>query len=141
MDEVVARSLVGRQLSLAVLATFATVALILAVVGIYGVVGHVVQQRTREFGVRLALGAPRGGILGQVLGYGVRLALTGTVVGVACALAVSGLLRSQLHHISAADPVTFAVVAAGLLAVTLLACLVPARRATAVDSLTALRSE
>lgn len=141
MDDVVAKSLAGRRFSLLVLGVFAAIALVLSVVGIYGVVAHVVGQRTREFGVRLALGAPAGDVLRNVLGYGLRLALAGSLVGVACALTVSGLLRNLLYGVSPTDPATIAIVTALLLSVTLLACYVPARRATKVDPLVALRCE
>jgi predicted permease len=141
MDDVVAKSLAGQRFSLLVLGMFAAIALVLSVVGIYGVVTHVVGQRTREFGVRLALGAPAGDVLRNVLGYGLRLALAGSLVGVACALTVSGLLRNLLYGVSPTDPATIAIVTVLLLAVTLLACYVPARRATRVDPLVALRCE
>jgi predicted permease len=141
MDDVVAKSLAGRRFSLLVLGMFATSALVLSVVGIYGVVTHLVGQRTREFGVRLALGAPTGDVLRNVLGHGLRLALAGSLVGVACALTVSGLLRNLMYGVSATDPATIAIVTVLLLGVTLLACYVPARRATRIDPLVALRSE
>lgn len=101
MDEVVDRSLAGRHLSLVVLGMFATIALLLSLVGIYGVVAHLVEQRTREFGVRLALGASARELLREVFGYGSRLAVTGTTIGIGCALAASGLVRSQLYEVSA----------------------------------------
>jgi putative ABC transport system permease protein len=114
---------------------------VLSVVGIYGVITHLVGQRTREFGVRLALGAPTGDVLRNVLGHGLRLALAGSLVGVVCALAVSGLLRNLLYGVSTTDPATIMIVTVLLLGVTLLACYVPARRATRVDPLVALRCE
>jgi len=120
---------------------FAAIALVLSIVGIYGVVAHLVGQRTREFGVRLALGAPVGDVLRDVLRYGLRLALAGSVVGVGCALTLSGLLRSLLYGVSPTDPATMVIVTALLLGVTVLACYVPARRATRVDPLIALRAE
>jgi putative ABC transport system permease protein len=141
MDDVVAKSLAGRRFSLLVLGMFAAIALVLSIVGIYGVVTHLVGQRTREFGVRLALGAPAGDVLRNVLGYGLRLALAGSVVGVGVALTLSGLLRSLLYGVSPTDPATIVTVTALLLGVTVLACYVPARRATRVDPLVALRAE
>jgi ABC-type antimicrobial peptide transport system permease subunit len=114
---------------------------VLSVVGIYGVVTHLVGQRTREYGIRLALGAPAGGVLRNVLGYGLRLALVGSVVGVGIALALSGLLRRLLYGVSPTDSATILTVTTLLLGVTVLACYVPARRATRVDPLVALRYE
>jgi predicted permease len=141
MDDVVANSLASRRFSLVVLGMFAAIALVLSIVGIYGVVTHLVGQRTREFGVRLALGAPAGDVLRNVLGYGMRLALAGSIVGVGCALTLSGLLRSLLYGVSPTDAATIVIVTAGLLGVTLVACYLPARRATRVDPLVALRAE
>ena len=120
---------------------FAAIAFALSVVGIYGVVTHLVGQRTREFGIRLALGARAGDVLGDVLGYGLRLALAGSLVGVACALALSGLLRTLLFGVSPNDPTTIAIVTVLLLGVTVGAACVPARRATKVDPMVALRHE
>jgi predicted permease len=141
MDTVVANSLAGRRFLLLVLGMFATSALVLSVVGIYGVVTHLVGQRRREFGLRLALGASTADVLRTVLGYGLRLSLAGSAVGVIGALTVSRLFRNLLYGVSASDPTTIAVVTALLLGVTLLACYVPARRATTVDPLVALRCE
>ena len=122
MDDVVDTSLAGRRFSLLVLGMFAAIALVLSIVGIYGVVTHLVGQRTREFSVRLALGAPVGDVLRNVLGYGLRLALARSVVGVGVALALSGLLRSLLYGVSPTDPATMVIVTALLLGVTVQAC-------------------
>jgi predicted permease len=141
MDDVVTGSLASRRFSLLVLAMFAAIAFVLAAVGIYGVVTHLVGQRTREFGIRLALGARAGDVLGGVLGYGLRLALAGTVIGVACGLGLSQLLRNLLFGVSPHDPTTIAFVTVLLLGVTLGATYLPARRATKVDPMVALRCE
>ncbi|MGE4055720.1 MAG: ADOP family duplicated permease [Vicinamibacterales bacterium] len=141
MDDVVAQSLAGRRFSLVVLGVFAATAIVLSIVGLYGVVTHLVAQRTQEFGVRFALGATPGDVLRDVLGYGLRLVVVGSIVGLAGVPAVSGLLRNQLYGVSAIDPATLAAVTVLFFGVTLLACYVPARRATTVDPVIALRSE
>jgi ABC-type antimicrobial peptide transport system permease subunit len=141
MDDVVIGSLASQRFSLVVLAMFAAIAFVLSAVGIYGVVTHLVGQRTREFGIRLALGARGGDLLGDVLGYGLRLALAGSIIGVAGALALSGLLRNLLYGVSPNDPTTIGIVSVLLLAITIAAAYVPARRATKVDPMVALRCE
>jgi len=141
MEQVVAGSIAGRRYSTALLAAFAAVALTLAGIGIYGVIAATVSQRTYEIGLRLALGAPRGNVLGLVLRQGMRLAVAGLALGTVTALALTRLIRSMLVDVSAVDPATFVVVAAGLLGVALAASLVPARRAMAVSPTQALRGE
>jgi predicted permease len=141
LEESYTVALAPRRFITTVLTAFAGFGLLLAGVGLYGLVALSVAQRTREFGVRLALGAPGGDVLRNVLGYGLRLALVGSIVGVACALIVSRLLRNLLYGVSPTDPATIIIVTALLLGVTLLACYVPARRATRVDPLVALRAE
>ena len=121
------------------LASFGALALLLAAVGIFGVISHSASQRTREIGIRMALGAQRGDVLRLILGQGARLALLGLALGVAFALLSARLLSSFLYSVSAADPLTFGAVALVLLGVALAACYIPARRALRVDPLVALR--
>jgi predicted permease len=131
----------SRRFSLQLLAGFAAVALVMAAVGIYGVVAYTVAQRTREIGVRLALGARGRSIVGLVVGEGLRRTVAGIVAGLAGALAATGAVRSLLFGVAATDPATYAGVVALLLVVTLLACLLPAWRAARVDPQVALRGE
>jgi predicted permease len=123
------------------LSAFGGIALVLAAIGIYGVVAYSVGQRTREIGIRLALGAPRNHLLGLVLQQGLKLAAAGVVIGLGGAFALTRLLRSLLFEVSPTDPVTFVVIPLVLGAVTLVACWLPARRAAKVDPMVALRYE
>ncbi len=123
------------------LGIFATLALVLAVVGIYGVVSYAVGQRTHEIGVRMALGAQRTDVLGMVLRQGLVMSVGGVIVGVLGAVAATRLISSWLYGVEATDPATFAIVSLVLVGIALLASYVPARRATRVDPLIALRSE
>jgi predicted permease len=129
------------RFEMALVSFFATVGLLLAVVGLYGVVAFLVAQRTQEIGVRMALGATRGNILGLVLGRGMGLVLVGGLVGLGAAFAVSQLLRSLLFSVSVHDPVSYAVVVLALSGVALIATLIPALAATRVDPNVALRYE
>jgi putative ABC transport system permease protein len=137
----VSRSVADRWYPMLLLGIFAALAAVLALVGIYGVVSYLVLQRTREMGVRVALGASSRDVLTLVLGQGLKLTGVGIALGLVGALAVTRLLRSQLYGVSATDPVTLVSVALLFTLVAILACLVPARRATRVDPMVAMRSE
>jgi predicted permease len=141
MDEVISNSFAARRLSMILLGIFASLALALSCVGIYGVISYLVGERTREIGVRMALGARRNDILRLVLGQGAKMALIGVVIGIVLALGLTRLMSNQLFGVTAHDPITFAGVALVLIAVALAACYIPARRATQVDPMVALRRE
>ena len=141
MEEIVGESLAGQRFSMILLSVFAVIALLLSSIGIYGVLSYVVAQRTREIGIRIALGAQRSTVLRLMLGEGMRMAVVGVAIGVALALALTRLMASQLYAISATDPLTFTGVAIILVGVALFACYIPARRAMRVDPMVALRYE
>ena len=141
MEEVAAASVEGRRFQTALLGVFALVALALAAVGIYGLVSYSVGRRTHEIGVRMALGARRRDIFGLVVRQGLVLASVGLAAGLACAFALTRLLAGIVYGVSPTDPLTYAALSLFLLLVALLACLVPARRATKVDPMEALRYE
>ena len=141
MEQVLSQSLARRRLYVVLLGVFATVALLLASTGIYGVVSYTVTQRTREMGIRVALGAERGDILRIILLQAAKLAFAGELAGVLVALALTRLMTSMLFGINAVDPFTFAGVVLLLSAVAFLACYIPARRAMRVDPMIALRYE
>ncbi len=139
--QVFASSLASRRFNLILVGAFAAAALLLAAAGIYGVMAYSVARRTRELGVRIALGATAGDVLRLVLGQGLGTTAIGVAIGVAGSLALTGMIRSLLFGVSAFDPLTLAAVTLLLAAVSLFACWIPARRATRVDPLEALRYE
>ena len=141
MESLLSTSVARSRFSASLLAVFSVVALVMAAVGIYGVMSYSVLQRTHEIGVRMALGAQRLDVLKLVVTRGIVLALIGVAVGLAASFAVTRLLSTLLFEVTTTDAVTFVAVSVGLFVVTLLACYVPARRATRVDPLKALRYE
>jgi putative ABC transport system permease protein len=141
MQQVVAQSTAQRRVMVMVSALFGALALLLAALGLYGVMAYTVTLRTREIGVRMALGAQRSDILRLVISNGMALALIGIAVGLAGAFALTRLMVSLLFHVTPTDARTFAAVPALLIVVALLACCIPARRATKVNPLVALRYE
>ncbi len=134
-------SLYTSRLAATLLTVFGLLALLLAAVGLYGVMAHAVNRRTREIGIRLALGAQGRDVLRQMLGEGMALVMIGVALGLAGAIALTRLMKTLLFGVSATDPLTFSVIVGLLLVVALFACFIPARRATRVDPLVALRSE
>jgi len=141
VEFLVNRSVADRKFLLALMGIFASLALVLTMIGLYGVISYLVNQRTQEIGIRMALGAQMRDILQMVLKQGMILVLTGVALGLAAAWLSTRLMARLLYQVSATDPLTFAVIAAFLIAVALLACYLPARRATKVDPLVALRYE
>jgi len=125
----------------ALLGTFAAMALVMAVIGIYGVMAFSVVQRTHELGIRIALGARRNVVIGLVLRHGAVLAGLGIVIGLAGALALTRVLQTLLFEVKPTDPLTFTMVPVALMGVALFACWLPARRASKVDPMAALRAE
>jgi putative ABC transport system permease protein len=141
MDQIVARSVADRRFALELLGVFAAAALLLAAIGIYGVMSYSFSQRAHEIGVRLALGAQRGHILHMAIGEGMQLVAIGLAVGLTGAALLTRFVRTMLFGVSPLDPLTFTAISATLASVAFLACYVPARRATQVDPLVALREE
>jgi len=141
VDFLVQRSTADRKFLMALMGIFAALALILTIIGLYGVISYLVNQRTQEIGIRMALGAQMSDIMRMVLKQGMLLVLTGVALGLAAAWLLTRLMSRLLYQVSATDPVTFAGFALLLIIVALLACYIPARRATKVDPLVALRYE
>jgi len=141
MQDVISDSLLARRFTRMLLGVFAALALALAAVGLYGVVSYFVTQSTHTIGVCMALGADARTVLGMVLGSALRMALLGIMIGAAAGIAVTRLMRDLLFGVGAGDPTTFAAVALLIAAVTMLASYLPARRATKIDPIVALRHE
>jgi ABC-type antimicrobial peptide transport system permease subunit len=141
IEEVMNQALWAPRMGAGLLALFGGLALILAVIGVYGVLAYSVNQQTREIGIRMAMGAQSGGVLRLIVGQGLRLAFGGIVVGLLVAFLAMRLLGSLLYGVSAHDPLTFAAVSFILTLAAVLACYIPARRATKVDPIIALRYE
>jgi putative ABC transport system permease protein len=141
LDVLVRSSVAQRRFYASLLATFAALALVLAAVGIYGVIAYSVQRRRRELGIRIALGASRDRVVRMVMRQGMTLALAGAAIGLGAASLLTRVLSGQLFGVSATDPLTFFVAPMILVAIALVACVVPARRALSVDPASALRAE
>ena len=141
MDEILADSIARQRFSMLLLAIFAAVALVLAGVGIYGVMSYSVAQRTHEIGIRMALGAQTGAVLKLAVGYGMKLVIAGIAIGLIAAFALTRVMSTLLFGVTATDPTTFTLISLLLIAVAVLASYVPARRATRVNPLIALRYE
>jgi putative ABC transport system permease protein len=141
MEDLVGETLVGRRATVSVLALFAMLALVLAVAGIYGVLSYSVAQRTREFGIRMALGASGRVLIGQVLWRGARLALSGVGVGLLLAPMLTRFISTQLFGVGSLDPITLIASGATVVGLSLLACWIPARRASVVDPVQAIRAD
>jgi putative ABC transport system permease protein len=138
-DQVIYDSFASRRLQMTLVGVFSAAALVLAVVGLYGVVSYSVSLRKRELSVRIALGAQVPNILGLIVGQGLRIATIGLVVGLLSALLLNQLLEGALFGVSAADPISFGASVLVLVAAALVACLLPALRATRIDPIRTLR--
>jgi putative ABC transport system permease protein len=141
MRQLVEDSVATRRITLILLGLFSTLALLLAAVGIYGVISYSVAQRTREIGIRIALGAQSGDVLRMILGQGAKIVAAGVAAGILASFGLTRLMAKLLFSVSAADPLTFAAVAIVLVVVAMLACYIPARRTLRVDPAITLRYE
>jgi putative ABC transport system permease protein len=141
MNKVVGASITTQRFTTALMSIFAGLALLLTAIGLYGVLSYLVSNRTKEIGVRIALGAQRADVLKMVLGQGMWWAFLGVALGLLAALALTRLMAHMLFEVSATEPVSFIFVSLLLLTVAILACYIPARRAMRVDPMTALRYE
>ena len=141
MEQVISESTARQNFNMLLLTLFAVLALTLAAIGIYGLISYTVEQRMQEFGIRLALGAGARDVVAMIMRQGMLLATIGLALGLAAAYGLTRLLASLLFGVKTTDPITYALVAAVLLIVSLLACYIPARRATRIDPLIALRYE
>jgi putative ABC transport system permease protein len=141
MNDVVAAALAERRFTLLLLALFAATAMALSAIGIYGVMAYFVTQRTREIGIRMALGASPRAVLAMVLGQGAKLAAAGVAAGLLGAVTLTRAISALLYGVSPRDPATLVLLSVGLSAIALVACYLPARRATRVDPIRALRYE
>jgi putative ABC transport system permease protein len=141
IGELLSQGLWAPRMGAALLAVFGGLALVLAIIGVYGVLSYSVNQQTREIGIRMAMGAQTGRVLRLVVGQGMRLAAAGLILGLIVAFAAMRVLGSLLYGVSAHDPLTFGAVSLVLALAAVLACYIPARRATKVDPIIALRYE
>jgi len=141
LEAIVAQNLAPRRFNLLLFVVFACIALLLGAVGLYGVIAYTVTQRTREIGIRMALGAQKRDVLRLVFREGLALSSIGVLIGVASSLALTRLMKSLLYNVSATDPPTLITISLLMTAIALAACYVPARRAMKVDPLVAVRHE
>ena len=141
LEQIVDRAVAPRRLITNLLGGFSSLALVLASIGLYGVIAYSVGQRTHEIGIRLAIGAQRSHVLRLIVGEGLKMAMIGVALGLIAAWFVTRVLKNMLFGVSATDPFIFAINAAIMIAVAALACWLPARRATKVDPMEALRYE
>ena len=141
MEEIVSTAVARQRFSMLLLGAFASLALVLAAVGIYGVMSYSVAQRTREIGIRMALGAQRKDVLKMAVGQGFKLVLIGVAIGLAAAFVLTRVMTSLLFGVSATDPVTFVAISLVLISVAVLASYIPALRASRIDPMVALRHQ
>jgi ABC-type antimicrobial peptide transport system permease subunit len=140
LDDIMARSMARTSFAMVMLAIAASVALLLAVVGLYGVVSYIAAERTHEIGIRMALGAERGDVVGLFVRQGLVVTLTGVALGIGAAMFLTPIMATLLYGVGPTDPMTYAAVSIGLSGVALLATYLPARRASGVEPVIALRS-